>query len=192
VAFHPQPLVPGQLGFVFQDPALIPWRTALANVRLPLELLGRQSPEDATARSSSVLTEVGLAAADHKKYPAQLSGGMRMRVSIARALVSDPSVLLMDEPFAALDDLLRGRLLELLQALWQRRRRTILFVTHNIAEALLLSQRVLVMNAGGVQGELSLPWPYPRRAELRGSVEFGEVYTQVSRHLAEAGNERPE
>jgi NitT/TauT family transport system ATP-binding protein len=187
VRFEPRPLGPGSLGFVFQDAALVPWRSAIANVQLPLEVLSITSRDERRRLAERVLIDVGLKPEDHRKFPRQLSGGMRMRVSIARALASDPQILLMDEPFAALDDLLRGRLLELLQMLWLQHPRTMLFVTHNIGEALILSQRLVVLNAGGVTAELKLPWDYPRRSELRGTTEFGKFYTQVSQSLAQAG-----
>ncbi|MGN6547831.1 MAG: ABC transporter ATP-binding protein, partial [Aureliella sp.] len=134
----------GGLSYVFQDATLLPWRTALENVQLPLELARRSSSKSlggdaVAARVREALAAVGLPQASWTKYPRQLSGGMRMRVSLARAIVTDPAILLLDEPFGALDEILRGRMNDLLVELWTRRRRTVLFVTHNIAEAINLS-----------------------------------------------------
>jgi NitT/TauT family transport system ATP-binding protein len=128
--------------FVFQDANLLPWRTVLANVALPLELQGVDSA-DRIARAKSAIDQVGLADAIGR-YPAQLSGGMRMRASLARALVNDPELLLLDEPFAALDEITRQHLDDQLRALWWRRRMTTIFVTHSIIEAAFLADRAIV------------------------------------------------
>ena len=133
---------PGEIGFVFQDATLMPWATAEENVRLPLRLQRRVQPGAAAA----ALAQVGLAEFANVK-PSGLSGGMKMRVSIARALVSEPKLLLMDEPFAALDEFTRHRLQEDLRGLWRRTGKTIVFVTHSIYEAAYLATRVLVMSA---------------------------------------------
>ncbi len=169
----------GEIAFVFQQPALLPWRTAIENVMLPLELTGRVSASQQRELASELLADVGLSDALNKR-PTELSGGMRMRVSIARALVTSPRVLLLDEPFAALDDLLRGQLGELLLELWTRRRFTAVMVTHNIGEAILLSDQVIVMRSGKTQTPRENPLPQPRSDSLRRTPEFGEFYGVLS------------
>ena len=172
------------ISFVFQDATLLPWRTVSENVRLPLQLgVARQ---ESGQRIEQVLQQVGLAAEHHRKFPGELSGGMRMRTSLARALITDPDLLLLDEPFAALDDMLRTRLNELLLDLWQERMRTILFVTHNISEALFLSHRIAIMSAGKIAHWLDIPWEFPRNRELRFTAEFGKMFGKVSGILAES------
>ncbi len=181
-----------RLAYVFQDATLLPWRSVFDNVRLPLELRGQRqairqsdSRAAATKRISQSLRAVGLAEDTWRKYPRELSGGMRMRTSIARALVTEPSILLLDEPFAALDDILRSRLNDLILELWEQRRRTILFVTHNIAEAVYLSHRVAVFGGGKIARMLDNPLPWPRRAAQRTSVLFAEQYGAISEALGE-------
>lgn len=173
------------MSFVFQDATLLPWRTVRENVALPLQLL-RESNDQTTARVENLLTQVGLPQEHHGKFPRELSGGMRMRTSLARALVTDPDVLLLDEPFAALDDMLRTRLNELLLELWQNRKRTIIFVTHNIGEALFLSHRIAMMSQGKISKWLEIPWEFPRKRSIRTTVEFGALYGQVAETLAES------
>jgi NitT/TauT family transport system ATP-binding protein len=168
-------------GFVFQDPTLLPWRTVEDNIRLPLELRGasREDQREAVQRS---LELIGLAATDATKYPRMLSGGMRMRVSLARALVMQPRLLLLDEPFAALDDIMRQQLNEDLLQIWQQHPCTALFVTHNVAEAVFLSQRVMVMShhPGTIVETIEIPFSYPRSPELRSDPEFARMVGEVA------------
>ena len=174
------------LGFVFQEPTLMPWATALANVALPLKLHGLARRER-EARSAKALGDVGLTGFE-RAWPRQLSGGMKMRVSIARALVTEPRLLLMDEPFAALDEITRHRLNADLLDLWQRTKVTIVFVTHSVFESVFLSQRIAVMAArpGRVLSELSIAAPYPRSAAFRTSVEYAAYCREASARLGEA------
>jgi ABC-type nitrate/sulfonate/bicarbonate transport system ATPase subunit len=169
----------GGIAFVFQQPTLLPWRTALENVLLPLELIGRGSSSQRRSDAQGMLETVGLSDA-MSRFPHQLSGGMKMRVSIARALVTEPSVLLLDEPFAALDDMLRNQLGELLLQLWGERHFTAVMVTHNIAESILLSHRIVVMRDGRLNEPMENPLTGPRNESLRSSVEFGQFYGRVS------------
>ncbi len=178
---------PAYAGFVFQQPNLLPWRNVLDNIGLPLELRGvSRGTRFGAAREARQL--VGLTAADERKLPRMLSGGMQMRVSVARALVASPSVMLMDEPFAAVDDLLRRRLNAEILGLWQRQQWTTVFVTHHVHEAVFLSQRVAVMSAapGRLVAEVDVPFPYPRSADLRETVEFAHVVRSVTDALQEA------
>jgi NitT/TauT family transport system ATP-binding protein len=174
------------LGFVFQEPTLMPWATALANVALPLKLHGLARRER-EARSAKALGDVGLTGFE-RAWPRELSGGMKMRVSIARALVTEPRLLLMDEPFAALDEITRHRLNADLLDLWQRTKVTIVFVTHSVFESVFLSQRIAVMAArpGRVLSELSIAAPYPRSAAFRTSVEYAAYCREASARLGEA------
>jgi NitT/TauT family transport system ATP-binding protein len=171
------------MSFVFQDATLLPWRTAARNVELALELKGLPAPLR-KVRVEAVLELVGLSAV-REFYPRQLSGGMKMRVSIARALATTPQLLLMDEPFAALDELTRQRLNEELLALRQRQRSTTLFVTHSISEAVFLSDRILLMgaNPGRVCEEITVALP-TRTAQLRNDAGFLQLVAQVGRRLA--------
>jgi NitT/TauT family transport system ATP-binding protein len=175
-----------EISYVFQDPTLMPWATLFDNVRLPLRIAG-VSRAEARRRIAPTLESLGLGGfAD--TYPAELSGGMRMRTSIARALVTRPRVLLMDEPFAALDEITRSRLNDDLLALWQAQGFTVLFVTHSVFEAVYLSQRVLVMSPrpGRIVANLPIDEPYPRRPELRLSMRYAKQCRAASAAL-EAG-----
>ena len=180
--------------FVFQEPTLLPWATVFDNVWLPLRLQGRTRREAAPA-VRAVRARVGLADFE-RAHPAQLSGGMKMRASIARALVTRPRVLLMDEPFAALDDITRQALNADLLQWWQpagaeqagSARMATLFVTHSVAEAVFLSQRVLVMAArpGRVVADLAIPQPYPREAGFRHTPAFVDACRRVGDALLHA------
>ncbi len=171
--------------FIFQDATLLPWHTAQRNVELPLRLRGTATGERA-AKAREMLALVGLDAA-REYYPRQLSGGMKMRVSIARALTLSPQLLLLDEPFGALDEMTRNHLNEELLALRERSRFTALFVTHSVSEAVFLSNRVLVMaaNPGRFHAEVKVDFPYPRTPALRERPEFQAKVNEVSHLLHE-------
>jgi len=179
----------GETSLVFQAPTLAPWMSATANVALPLELTGVDRRE-ARDRARDALSKVGLADAADRR-PAQLSGGMAMRVSLARALVTRPRLLLLDEPFAALDEITRRTLADDVLALWSDLRPAILFVTHNVEEAVYMASRVVVMTAGPgrIAGEASVEGPMPRPAGFRTTEFFRRTAEAVSDLLAK-GMER--
>lgn len=163
------------LGMVFQTPILLEWRDVISNVMLPLEILGRSSA-DAKTRARELLGLVGLSGFEHR-YPSELSGGMQQRVAITRALIIDPALLLMDEPFGALDALTRDDMAAELLRIWEETRKTILFVTHSIDEAVLLSDRVVVLTPrpGRVGSVLTIDLPRPRPADVRYDPHFAHL-----------------
>lgn len=173
-----------RLAFVFQEAALMPWATVQDNVRLPLKLAGmnRNSADAAVAEALEMVDLRGF----ERAYPRELSGGMKMRVSIARALVTKPEFLLMDEPFGALDEMTRSRLNSDLLDLWRQKQWTVLFVTHNIYEAVYLSQRVIVMAArpGRVVADVAIDAAYPRSEDFRTTPLFNEYCRAISHALA--------
>lgn len=166
-----------EIGFVFQEPALMPWRNSTRNVRLPLEILGR-SGESGKARD--LLRLVGLQDFENKR-PDQLSGGMRQRVSIARALTYDPRLLLMDEPFGALDQITRDEMNQELLNVWSQRQSTVIFVTHSIAEAIYLSDRVVVLSPrpGRITDIIDVPLSRPREPAMKRTPLFFEAETRM-------------
>lgn len=179
----------GDLGVVFQEPTLMPWATVAQNVWLPFRLRGR-SFADARPEIADVLALVGLENF-HESYPRELSGGMKMRVSIARAIVTNPRLILMDEPFAALDEITRQKLNDDLLALKARIGCTVIFVTHSVFESVFLSDRIIVMAArpGRVLRELTVDAPYPRDMMFRTSPEYAARARDASGALAEAMGE---
>ncbi|MCX5658911.1 MAG: ABC transporter ATP-binding protein [Planctomycetota bacterium] len=175
------------IAYVFQDAHLLPWRNVLRNVALPLELKGVDRATRLAAAREAIET-VGLTDAA-TRYPAQLSGGMRMRVSLARALVTRPRILLLDEPFAALDELTRQRLDEQLYGLWRRGGMTVLFVTHSLSEAAFLGQRAVVFSKrpARVAADIMIDLPLDRPADLRTERHFNELVLQLHRTLEREG-----
>jgi NitT/TauT family transport system ATP-binding protein len=173
----------GETGFVFQEPTLLPWATVADNIYLPLRLAGkpRAAVEEDIEAAIQLVGLEGFANA----YPRQLSGGMKMRASVARALITKPQMLLMDEPFGALDEMTRFRLNDDLLRIFDTRKCSIIFVTHSIFEAVYLSQRVVVMSQrpGRVVAEHEVDLPWPRQASMRMSSEFAEICRHISEDL---------
>jgi NitT/TauT family transport system ATP-binding protein len=181
-----------KLAFVFQEAALMPWATVWQNIYLPLKLSGltKRAAASAVAEAIELVDLQGF----EQSHPRELSGGMKMRVSIARALVTHPEILLMDEPFGALDEMTRSKLNSDLLELWNRMKWTVVFVTHNIYEAVYLSNRVVVMAArpGRVVSEVTIDEPYPRTEEFRTSPVFNQYCRQISDDLSRAATHTEE
>ena len=175
-----------ETGIIFQDALLLPWKSALDNVLFPIDMM-RRPRSSYIGRARDLLQTMGLEEAAGKK-PSQLSGGMRQRVSICRALISDPEIMLMDEPFSALDAITRDELNVLMLDLWERYRKTALFVTHSIREAVLLSDRVLVMGGrpATVVEDVRVPFPRPRSFELTEVAEFNAICGHLREQITEA------
>ena len=179
------------LGIVYQDPVLLPWKTALQNTLFPIHIQ-RLPMADYVSKAGRLLDSVGLRGF-HDKKPHELSGGMKQRVAISRALINDPAVLLMDEPFSALDAITRDQMNVALISLWEEVRKTALFVTHSIREAVYLSDRVLVMGArpSTVIWEEPIPFPRPRDLAIGESVEFNAICGRLRRKIDEASARGP-
>jgi NitT/TauT family transport system ATP-binding protein len=177
-----------ELGVVFQAPVLLPWRTVLQNVMVPIQVQ-RRDRAIFEARARALIAMVGLTGFEHK-YPSELSGGMQQRVGICRALVHDPSFLLMDEPFGALDAMTRESMNEELQRLWRESRKTILLVTHSIPEAVYLADRVVVMTPrpGRIVDVLDIDLPRPRTLAMQNTPEFGRFVAAIRRHFGSTGS----
>jgi NitT/TauT family transport system ATP-binding protein len=175
-----------EIGIVFQDPTLLPWKTAWENIMFPIEMMHRSRAAHRD-RAMELLRLVGLADAANKR-PSQLSGGMRQRVSLCRALIADPSILLMDEPFSALDAITRDDMNIVLLDLWERYRKTVLFVTHSIREAALLSDRVLIMgrSPSKIIADIRVPFPRPRSFALGETPEFNELCGALREQITRA------
>ena len=188
VFFKSQPVVGPRrdIGIMFQTPVLFDWRTTLENVLLPTEVLG-VDPAGSRTRARDVLNMVGLDGFE-ESYPNQLSGGMQQRVSLSRVLVYEPDLLLMDEPFGALDEFTRERLNLEIQRIWMQHRKTILFVTHNITEAVFLSDQVLVMTPrpGRLARVVRVPFPRPREVRLMKTPEFTSLVFEIREVLGVA------
>lgn len=181
---------PKKLGMVFQRDVLLDWRTVLANILLPIEIRGGR-PAEFEARARELLVAYGLAGFEHR-YPWELSGGMRQRVAICRAMIDDPPLLLMDEPFAALDAFTRDDLNLDLQRISEASRKTVVFVTHSIPEAVFLSDRVVVMTArpGRIVEEIDIDLPRPRVLAIKDTPEFGRYSSRIRSVFEKLGTMR--
>ncbi|HEV2570789.1 MAG TPA: ABC transporter ATP-binding protein [Beijerinckiaceae bacterium] len=177
-----------ELGVVFQAPVLLPWRTVLQNVMVPVEVQKRERASF-EQRARQLLAMVGLTGFENK-YPTELSGGMQQRVGICRALVHDPSFLLMDEPFGALDAMTREQMNEELQRIWTESRKTVLLVTHSIPEAVYLADRVVVMTPrpGRIVDIIPVDLPRPRTLAMHNTPEFGRFVARIRAHFNSTGN----
>jgi NitT/TauT family transport system ATP-binding protein len=178
-----RPVQPGRGGVVFQTASLLPWRTILENVTLPAEILDLDRKQ-ARERAVALLRQTGLAGVEDK-YPGELSGGMQQRASICRALIHDPEVLFMDEPFGALDAMTRDDLNMLLQEIHMREHKTVVFITHSIHESVLLSDRVVVISPGPgrIVADVAVPIPRPRTLDITTTPEFGALAAEIREHL---------
>jgi NitT/TauT family transport system ATP-binding protein len=192
VRFDGKPLgdadLSGKIGYVFQRPLLLPWRTAIENVALTLEVAKKDvSRDERMAEARKWLNLVGLAGFENQ-LPNELSGGMQQRVSLCRALAFKPPILMMDEPFAALDEITRETMQEELLRLWSITESSVIFITHSISEAVLLSERIVVMSArpGKVDEIIDVPFTRPRGEELRGSAAFTELVQHIRHKLRES------
>jgi NitT/TauT family transport system ATP-binding protein len=183
-----------EVGLVFQKPILLEWKTILENVLLPIDIMHKNGVLDEPKeyyeeKAKELLDTVGLG--DFlQAYPEELSGGMQQRASICRCLVYDPSILLMDEPFGALDEFTRDSLNDELLSIWKETNKTVMFVTHNIAEAVYLSDRVIVLSSrpGQIQGDIEIDLDRPRDSDLKTTVKFNEYVEEVSNILGEGAN----
>jgi NitT/TauT family transport system ATP-binding protein len=177
-----------QMGIAFQDSLLLNWRTALQNVLLQIEARKGEQPADYRGRALDLLDRVGMSGFEDA-YPTQLSGGMRQRVALCRALVHDPSVMLLDEPFGALDAMTRDKLVLDLNMLWYETRKTAILVTHSIPEAVFLSDRVVIMSGrpGTIHEVVEIDLPQPRNLEIQESAEFNEYCVRIRRSFLSMG-----
>lgn len=175
------------IGIVFQSPVLFPWRTVLENVLIPVDVQGLGRAEN-IGKARELLSLVGLRDFENR-YPAELSGGMQQRVGIARALIHEPSMLLMDEPFGALDAMTREHMNIELQRLWRAKAKTVLFITHSIAEAVFLADRVVVMTPrpGRIAEVLDIALPRPRNLDVMSTAPFGEYVSRIRAHFGVSG-----
>jgi NitT/TauT family transport system ATP-binding protein len=176
---------PGKIAFVFQDSTLLPWKTALENICFPLEVQG-VGKEERLRRASEMLSLVGLKQFA-QRYPHELSGGMKQRISIARGLAQNPRIILMDEPFGALDEQTRLKMGQELLRIWEQTRKTVFFITHSLTEALYLSDRVLVMSRhpGRIIDVVQVDLPRPREYSMIGSAAFGEARNRIWRQITQ-------